>query len=205
MEFQEYYSRHLPHIQSPGATVFITFRLSGSLPKELIQQYKDESRRIQSEISLIPDSPSQKLAAQEAYKKLFGKWDQKLDLALCGPVWLSNPDIAEMVVLEINNNDGVIYTLEAYSIMPNHVHLVITPLPVKDQFQPISKIMQTIKGRTARQANVILNRQGDFWQHESYDHIARDVHELERIIHYVISNPTRAGQPARWVYQRKIE
>lgn len=205
MEFQEYYFRHLPHIQPPGATVFITFRLSGSLPKELIQQLNDEARHFQSEFTLIPDAPSRKLAAQDGYKKLFGKWDKNLDLADWGPVWLSHPAIAEMVALEINNNDGKLYTLEAYCIMPNHVHLVFTPLSLQDKFQPISKIMQTIKGRTARKANQILNRQGDFWQHESYDHFARDVHELERIIHYVINNPIQAGLPARWVYQRKIE
>lgn len=117
-------------------------------------------------------------------------------------MWLAQPEIAQSVSSELKNNDGKLYTLEAFSIMPNHVHLVITPLRCNDEYYPLSQIMHTIKGRTAREANLILGRQGKFWQHECYDHAVRNVEELERIIYYVIDNPRRAGLPLRWVYQR---
>jgi len=137
-----------------------------------------------------------------AYKKIFAKWDQHLDTSRNGPMWLEQPEIAEMISIELKNNDGNLYILEAFSIMPNHVHLVITPLSHNDEYYQLAQIMRLIKGRTARQANLLLGRQGEFWQHESYDHVVRDVKELERIIFYVVDNPLRAGLPARWVYQR---
>jgi REP element-mobilizing transposase RayT len=52
--------------------------------------------------------------------------------------------------------------------------------------------MHSIKRHTAYEANLILNRSGDFWQHESYDHIVRDDAEFERIVKYVLYNPVKA-------------
>ena len=58
--------------------------------------------------------------------------------------------------------------------------------------------MTSIKGYTARQANLILERQGYFWQHESYDHIVRDPAELDRIRRYILNNPVKAGLVDEW-------
>jgi len=58
--------------------------------------------------------------------------------------------------------------------------------------------MQSIKRHTARQANLYLKRQGTFWQAESYDHVIRDEAEWQRIIHYVLYNPVKAGLVAEW-------
>src|SRR5450759_971094 len=43
------------------------------------------------------------------------------------------------------------------------------------------------------EANRILRRTGQFWQHESYDHWARDLRQSERIIAYIEENPVSAG------------
>ena len=78
--------------------------------------------------------------------------------------------------------------------MPNHVHLVCTPLPREDgTYQPLHRVLQSLKRHTARQANRILGRQGPFWQAESYDHVVRDEAELVRIVEYLINNPVKAG------------
>lgn len=62
----------------------------------------------------------------------------------------------------------------------------------------ISKILQSIKGYSAREANRVLNRKGNFWQSESYDHIIRDEDELLQIINYVIYNPVKANLVNIW-------
>jgi len=80
------------------------------------------------------------------------------------------------------------YELRAWVLMANHVHVLLLPL-----ISP-SRLMQSIKGYTARQANLILGQTGrTFWQAESYDHWVRDNVELERIAAYIESNPVRAG------------
>src|SRR5687767_16024975 len=96
--------------------------------------------------------------------------------------------------------DGKVFDLHAFCIMSNHVHAVIEPS--KSDWQsdllPVSKIMQSLKRHTARQANIVLDRKGAFWQDESYDHVIRDNEEYIRIINYVLENPVKAGLASKW-------
>ncbi len=62
----------------------------------------------------------------------------------------------------------------------------------------VDEIMKSIKGYSAREANKILNKKGNFWQPESYDHIVREEDELNRIVNYVIMNPVKAGLTENW-------
>ncbi len=72
--------------------------------------------------------------------------------------------------------------------MANHVHVLLLPL-----VSP-SRLLQSLKGASAREANKILGRSGEtFWQPESYDHWARDEREMKRIAMYIENNPVRAG------------
>jgi REP element-mobilizing transposase RayT len=75
--------------------------------------------------------------------------------------------------------------------MPNHVHVL---LPLVDP----SKLLHSVKGFSAREANKLLGRSGEpFWQRESYDHWVRSEMESERIRRYIEENPVRAGLVAR--------
>jgi len=80
------------------------------------------------------------------------------------------------------------YDLEAWVVMANHVHLLIKPMIAPN------RLMQSLKGVTAREANKILGRTGQaFWQKESYDHWVRNDSELARIKRYIEFNPVKAG------------
>lgn len=80
------------------------------------------------------------------------------------------------------------YRLQAWVVMPNHVHLLISPLT------ELAKIMHSIKGFTARRANQILGRVGlPFWQKEFFDHWIRNEREFERVRAYIERNPMVAG------------
>jgi REP element-mobilizing transposase RayT len=83
--------------------------------------------------------------------------------------------------------------------MPNHVHVVVRPFAGF----PLSKILQSWKGFTGREANKLLGRSGDFWQHEPFDHLVRDADDLTHQIRYVIDNPRKAGlSDWPWVWAR---
>jgi hypothetical protein len=60
--------------------------------------------------------------------------------------------------------------------------------------------MQSIKRISAKECNQILNRQGSFWQDESYDRWVRDEKELYFVIRYVLLNPVNAGLVVDWKY-----
>src|SRR6266849_6781782 len=72
--------------------------------------------------------------------------------------------------------------------MANHVHVLLLPRI------PPSRLLKSLKGYTAYQANRLLGRTGEpFWQRESYDHWVRNQEEWQRIAAYIENNPVKAG------------
>jgi len=122
----------------------------------------------------------------------------------------------------IHYRNGKSYDLLAFTIMPNHVHMVFSLLPKDDnsvgrlaestrkvtihrQFgrdsvpsYRVTQILESLKKYSALRANRLLARTGAFWQQESYDHVIRNGEELERIIWYVLNNPVKAGFVDSW-------
>jgi putative transposase len=84
---------------------------------------------------------------------------------------------------------GERYFLHAYVIMPDHAHLLLQP----DVEWTLAKILQGLKGFTARQINTLLGRKGAFWQDESFDHLIRNEEDWLDKFDYIHSNPVRAG------------
>jgi putative transposase len=165
-----YYVRNLPHWHPPGRDVFITWRLYGS------PQY----------------CPAKSPSPTESAGAHFLHYDRVLDSAKSGPLWLKDVRIAECVttILQELHSAGITQ-VRAYTVMANHVHVLLEPMI------PMAQITKLVKGRTAREANRILNLTGNrFWQHESYDHWVRDEAELLRIRTYIERNPVVAGLAA---------
>lgn len=198
-----FYERSLPHYHPQGATLFITFRLANSLPQEVINHLKREAWLKERKLNKIVGETERIPAKTNMQKIMFGKWDQMLDQSDYGQNWLSNPKIAALVWEAITYRNNREYILEACCLMPNHVHLVITTLESNENLSLV-RILQSLKGYTARKANELLQRHGPFWQHESYDHVVRSVDELERVIYYVLTNPKKAGLESEYVYSRDV-
>ncbi len=141
-------------------------------------------------------------------QRYFESWEEYLDKAEFGPRWLSQPEIADIVKEALQYRDGKVFDLHAFSIMSNHVHVVFEP-PSRSEWysdsqnkseyhSDLHKIMQSLKRHTARQADIILGREGAFWQDESYDRVIRDNDEYIRTVNYVLENPVKAGLVLKW-------
>jgi putative transposase len=115
--------------------------------------------------------------------------DRYLDTTRIGPQYLLRPEIAAVVTRSIQRGVSLgHYELRAWVVMANHVHVLLLPLIAP------SRLLQSLKGCTAREANLILGLTGrKFWQAESYDHWIRDDSELERVAAYIENNPVKAG------------
>jgi len=176
----------LPHWEREGGTYFVTFRLADALPRTVLAKMVERQRVLEaakrSGLKLLP--------AQEVLLAEYspGRIEQYLDSGN-GACRLRDPRIAELVANALRFWDGQRYRLMAWCLMPNHVHVVFRLLPG----QGLANLLRSWKSYTARMANRILGRTGDFWQREYYDRLIRDGHELERAIQYVTSNPERAG------------
>jgi REP element-mobilizing transposase RayT len=177
----------------------VTFRLAGSLPQHVIAQWQKEQRWLRDLARINPSH--YELVNADFERKWFAKFEAILDRASVGPVWLSDDRIAAIITESLHHRDGEVYRLDAFTIMTNHVHAVIKPLPIpgeEDLDQSISAIMQSLKGYTSFKCNRLLGREGEFWAHESYDHWIRNNDEWQRIIAYVLNNPLKAGYVKRW-------
>jgi putative transposase len=199
LKYQSFYRRRLPHVQLPGATLFTTFRLVDSIPAKSIRRLIAATRRTEATLSRISDSQKRTVQAYLEQRRHFGQWDAALNSARDGSLWLSAPRIASLVVESLHYRDGLVYDLDTHCMMPNHFHVMFTPLPKEDGgYHAMSAIMHSLKRYTARQANLLLEREGSFWQHENYDHVVRDEAERQRIAEYILNNPVKAGLISHW-------
>jgi REP element-mobilizing transposase RayT len=159
------YRRRLPHIHGEGVAIFLTWRLHGTVA------------------ACARDAL---LTAGQA----FVAEDRLLDRDRRGAQWLKDSRVAGAVETAIlrGESEREFYKLHAWVIMPNHVHLLITP-----EVQ-LPQITRWLKGSTAREANRILSRTGKpFWRDESFDRWIRNGDEFRRTIRYIEFNPVSAG------------
>ncbi len=77
--------------------------------------------------------------------------------------------------------------------MPDHVHLIFTPLYDGDSVRSVAEIMQAIKGASAHKINHLLERTGQVCQRESFDRVIRREESIHAKVEHMIQNPVRAG------------
>jgi len=132
-----------------------------------------------------------KLTATEIARldKLHGEKVESFLDSGAGSCYLADTRVARIVRDNLLHFDGVKYRLVAWCVMPNHVHLVLTPL----SGHGLASILHSWKSYTAKKANRLLNRNGEFWQREYYDRLIGDEAEYHHTVNYVLDNPRKAG------------
>ena len=158
---------YLPHFDAPNVTQIVTFNLVDSFPVTRQREWEH--------ILSLPD--------ESECRRLLEEW---LDRGH-GECWLRKVELASLVETKLRIGHGREYALQAWVVMPNHVHLVV------DVWQkPLSLLIKTWKGATAAPANRILGRTGQFWQEDYWDTLIRDEAHLRKAVRYVEHNPARA-------------
>jgi hypothetical protein len=108
------------HWYPAGKSIFLTWRLYGSLPQSVINWLRMARQRLRK-----PELSSE--ARLLEFKKLFGRIDSLLDRATSGPLWLKNAEIASLIQAALLERYAYLYTLWAYVVMANHVHIFLKP------------------------------------------------------------------------------
>ncbi|MFO7820583.1 MAG: transposase [Lentisphaeria bacterium] len=192
------YRRNLPHWRQDGATYFVTFRLSDSIPKHKIEEWQIQRNNWYVRHGLTHDLTTAEWAT--IYKEIplkergdFESWtaqQRMVELDLChGSCLLNKPETTQSVQKSLQFFDGERYRCGDFAIMPNHIHWIVMPLPGHQ----LEQIMQDIKSFTGHQINKLHNRRGKVWQQESYDRLIRNSKELYRTRRYIYKNPPKAG------------
>jgi REP element-mobilizing transposase RayT len=162
---------YLPHFDRPGLVQFVTYRVSGSLPKHVVEKY--ERRLAAGDITEI-----------EYHDHI----DKYLDSGQ-GPSFLRDERIAAIVEGNLLRFDGDRYDLHAWVLMPNHVHLLFSTY----ENHSLSSVLHSMKSYTANKANKLLGRQGKFWSTEYFDRFIRNYAHFESTMRYIHNNPVKAG------------
>ena len=158
---------YLPHFDVPGLVQMLTFRLADALPRTVVQA-----------LALDPRYRSDSARRERI--------QEHLD-AGHGACYLRDPEIAELVQGALLHFDDERYHLLAWSVMPNHVHVLVEMLPGF----PLDRVAHSWKSFTANQANRRLGRSGSFWQVEYFDRYIRDATHLRNAIAYIHGNVSR--------------
>ena len=173
---------YIPHFDGGGISQFLTFRLFDSMPQEIVKKWRDETAN-----------------QGEDGKVIFRKnVESYLDKGF-GECFLKNEQVAESVQNSLIFYHGAKYELIAWVIMPNHIHFLATLFEDVE----LREIAHSIKSYTAHEANKVLNRTGQFWQHEPFDRYIRNRNHFVNVIKYIENNPVKAGlceKPEDWKY-----
>jgi REP element-mobilizing transposase RayT len=174
---------YLPHFDGGEVPQGITFRLHDSLPQSLLDRWREELAREAT------------LNSEAALRR---RIENYLDQGY-GSSYLKDPCIASLIQNALLRFDEVRYRLSTWVIMPNHVHLLMTPC----YGHALSRILHSIKSYTALEANRLLNRKGQFWMPESFDRYIRDKKHFAAVVAYIENNPVKARlcqKPEDWPY-----
>jgi len=155
--------RNLPHADLIGYYQFLTFRTHDSIDDYLTRISKEN----------ISTSLKQ-------YKA-----DEYLDRSSKGAYL--NGEVLHYLSNFFKEKDGELYELVAFSIMPNHVHMLFK------QIEEIGQTVKRLKGASSLAINKILNRSGTLWEKSYFDKAIRNEEHFETVYNYIENNAVKAG------------
>jgi putative DNA methylase len=170
---KEWHSRgYIPHWERGDVVQSITFRLADSLPSEVLGRWADELATLAKEKATVRRRARIEAALDRGHGEA-----------------LLRGGVAELVEDAFLHFDADRYRLHAWVIMPNHVHVLITPA----RSETLSAIVHSWKSFTAKKANAVLMRSGVFWSREYFDRAIRDEAHYANALAYMAMNPVKAG------------
>jgi REP element-mobilizing transposase RayT len=123
--------------------------------------------------------------------------------------WILPESVRSLVLESCLHEHGTRIDIKAAVIVPDHVHMVFTPLIDHQTMEicSLASIMDAVKGASAHKVNKALRRAGRVWQPESFDHVLRSSENLDAKIAYVLQNPVRrnlvnVSSDYLWLWQK---
>jgi REP element-mobilizing transposase RayT len=178
----------MPHWRQDGATYFVTFRLSDSLPENRLR----ELHGLRAEWERRHPPPRSRDVLEQLARMVFERVEGWLDQGT-GSCVLRDDRFAELVAQSLLHFHEERYELGCSVVMANHAHAIVRPL--RPGAIELEDIIGNWKSYTARRINAAIGETGDLWQDESYDRIIRNEEHLWKSIQYIGRNPEKVGLP----------
>ncbi|HUL15019.1 MAG TPA: transposase [Terriglobales bacterium] len=100
------------------------------------------------------------------------------------------PENAEILINTLfHYRDRNAYLLHEFVVMPDHLHLLLTP----DHSVSLEEVMQLIKGGSSHRIHKARHQKMEIWQVGFHDWTVRDASDWQSKAEYIATNPVRAG------------
>ena len=182
---------YLPHIEGKQYQM-ITFRLYDSVPREVVDGWKET-------LSFLGSLTSSQREQREPRRHSFSTYKTVADSLLAlldkyedagyGSCVLKNDNVAKIVHDAIFFYHGKKYNVISWCIMPNHVHVLIEVM----KNISLSSILHSWRSFSSNEINKLLNRSGRLWMPEYFDRFIRDNDHFNNVVDYIHNNPVKAG------------
>ena len=211
--------RNLPHWEQAGCTYFLTWRLADSIPAEKVRGWMAERDRWLA-LNPKPWRPETRALYNREFVARIERW---LD-AGHGACVLRQPAVRRVLEGALHFFQGKRYELEAAVIMPNHVHVLVTPyesdtaVPAVSRGQgtggtPVSRshslssILHSWKSYSAHEIRKLIGQKGPLWMDENFDHAVRSEEQLAHFHRYIRENPAKAAlrEDEYYLWKRKCD
>jgi REP element-mobilizing transposase RayT len=177
----------LPHWQQGEVIQFITFRLADSMPRTKLRQWQEELVVWKTQ----HPEPWTNETEQEYHRKFTWRLENWLDEGH-GACIFTDPDKRDILQRTLMHDQGTKANHHAWVIIPNHIHLLFTPLV------PLEKLMQSWKGISARRIGL-----GSIWQPNYRDTLIRDASHFANAVRYIRRNPAKLKEGTFTLWQSK--
>lgn len=182
--------RNLPHWRQKGVTYFVTSRLYDSMPAGVLEHWnKQRQAWLTAHLKEATDLHELSEDAQHEYHRLFTRRFHELLDCGHGSCCLKDPAAQEILISLLKQGHRSRYDLDAWVIMPNHFHALVTP----NEGVTLGQITGLWKGGSARRINLHRGVSGTLWQSEGFDHIVRSEAQLRHYQRYIAENPVQAN------------
>jgi putative transposase len=177
---------NLPHWRQTHVTYFIATRLADSMPQEKLREWQNRrdawlsahGLQKSGDIHTLPEDQQ-----HEFHATFTMQWHHWLDAGY-GECFLRRQDVRDLLVNRLTSEPS----LDAWVIMPNHLHALVAP-----EHLSLGDMLQIWKGGSAFEINRLLGRSGPLWQKEPYDHIVRSEAQFQHYRRYIAENPIKSG------------
>ncbi|MCW5967891.1 MAG: transposase [Blastocatellales bacterium] len=172
---------YFPHFDGGKVTQHVCIHLADSLPRTVLESWRERVRHLEK---------------STADAEIRSRIQSYLDAGY-GNCWLREDRAAEIIRDSLLHFNARQYRLHAWCVMPNHVHVLVTPLAG----HVLSKIVGDWKRVTAHKCCRLLGIAGPFWHKEYYDRYIRNARHFQNAMVYIENNPVKAGlcpTPEEW-------
>jgi REP element-mobilizing transposase RayT len=173
------------HVEADNALYSVTYRLADSLPREVLVDLRERRMELLNRLEREQASEVERSAALALLHQVE---DAYLDEGY-GSCILRNPEVAAIVQEKLLFHDSKLFGLEAWNIMPNHVHVAIQLYRGSD----LARVLHSWKSYTSHEINRLLGLKGPRWQIEYWDRLIRDEDDQMNTYRYIYENSDAAG------------